>query len=91
MKIHSKLILISSFLLTGCYPCKFLDWNCNESKEDTWWYKKRIRCEKEQKNLAKEILRSKYNEKIDIHILNQCILSNGSYKFESDKNILGEQ
>ncbi len=51
MKIHFKLIYI-----TGCYPCKFLDWNCNQSIADTKWYKASLLCEKEQQKVAKKIL-----------------------------------
>lgn len=86
MKNHSSLILISSLLLTGCYPCKFLDWNCSQSIADTASYKASIQCEQTQQRLAKEKLGVLYNENIDIYIINKCIVSNGKYQFESDPN-----
>lgn len=84
MKIYFKLIYISLFLLSGCYPCKFLDWNCNQSIADTKRYKTSLLCEKEQQNVAKKILNEKYTEEIDIYIIDKCIISNGEYKFISD-------
>lgn len=84
MKIHFKLIYLSLFLLSGCSPCKFLDWNCNQSIADTKRYKASLLCEKEQQNVAKKILNEKYTEEIDIYIIDKCIISNGEYKFISD-------
>ncbi|PNM04424.1 hypothetical protein A6J89_011765 [Pasteurella multocida] len=85
IKIHSNIVLmILIFLLTGCYPCKFLDWNCNQSVADTKRYKASLICEKKQQKVAKEILKGKYTEDIDIYIIDKCIISNGKYNFTSD-------
>ena len=84
MKNHFKLIylIIFTFLLSGCYPCGFLDWNCNHVAE-TSWYKASEKCDNEQINIAKAKLNKKFNREVHIHIINQY-LDNSNYKFESD-------
>ncbi|EEX49811.1 Uncharacterised protein [Pasteurella multocida] len=85
IKIHSNIVLmILIFLITGCYPCKFLDRNFNQSVADTKRYKTSLICEKEQQKVAKEILKGKYTEDIDIYIIDKCIISDGEYKIISD-------
>ena len=84
MKNHFKLIylVIFTFLLSGCYPCGFLDWNCNHVAE-TSWYKASEKCDNEQTRIAEERLKGKFNREVYDHIVNQCIY-NSNYKFESD-------
>ena len=84
MKNHFKLIylVIFTFLLSGCYPCGFLDWNCNHIAE-TSWYKASEKCDSEQTGIAEERLKGKFNREVYDHIVNQCIY-NSNYKFESD-------
>lgn len=84
MRMYFNLIVFSSLFLTACYPCKFLDWNCNQSIGNTDSYKKSVNCEKSQQKLAKEKLSNLYTEDVEIYIINKCIISNGEYKFESD-------
>ncbi|OOF47217.1 hypothetical protein BKK53_11475 [Rodentibacter trehalosifermentans] len=84
MKNHFNFIIFSTLLLTSCYPCRFLDWNCNQSIANTESYKKSIKCEETQKKLAREKLSNRYTEDIDLYIVNKCILSDGKYKFEAD-------
>ena len=83
MKNHFKLIylVIFTFLLSGCYPCGFLDWNCNHIAE-TSWYKASEKCDNEQTRIAEERLKGKFNREVYDHIVNQCIY-NSNYKFES--------
>ena len=84
MKKRFKLIylIIFTFLLSGCYPCGFLDWNCNHVAE-TSWYKASEKCDNEQTRIAEERLKGKFNREVYDHIVNQCIY-NSNYKFESD-------
>ena len=91
MKNHFKLIylVIFTFLLSGCYPCGFLDWNCNHVAE-TSWYKASEKCDNEQINIAKAKLNKKFNREVHIHIINQC-LDNSNYKFESDPRYFNYQ
>ena len=74
-------IFFISIILAGCYPCKFLDWNCNEI--DSSWSKKIDDCQFKQKSIAKSILNNNYSEQINKRIETECI-KNTSYKFESD-------
>ena len=84
MKKRFKLIylIIFTFLLSGCYPCGFLDWNCNHIAE-TSWYKASEKCDNEQTRIAEERLKGKFNREVYDHIVNQCIY-NSNYKFKSD-------
>ncbi len=55
--MHSNIVLmILIFLLTGCYPCKFLDCNC---VTETAWYKASEKCDNEQISVAKENVKEK--------------------------------
>ena len=69
----------------GCYPCAFLDFNC--SSIDQSWSKEIDLCKEKQSEIAKKHLKKEYNEKIDTHILNKCIMQDGKYKYEKDKSI----
>ena len=91
MKNHFKLIylVIFTFLLSGCYPCGFLDWNCNHVAE-TSWYKASEKCDNEQTGIAEERLKGKFNREVYDHIVNQCIY-NSNYKFESDPRYVNYQ
>ncbi|TCP92085.1 hypothetical protein EDC44_12838 [Cricetibacter osteomyelitidis] len=82
MKSYFKVIslITYSFLLLGCYPCDFLDWNCNRVAE-TSWYKNSEKCRREQQGIAR--IKIKYTEDIDMDIYHKC-LDNPSYKFEFD-------
>ncbi|QLB12874.1 hypothetical protein EV697_10811 [Bisgaardia hudsonensis] len=84
MKIHIKLIGISILFLTGCYPCRPFDWNCNQSTKDTSWYKESEICDRTQMKLAKERLNELYTKEVMADIMAECVLSNGKYKFDSD-------
>ena len=77
-----------SFLLVGCYPCRFLDWNCNN--HDTVWHRNSNRCMETQTNIAKKKLNDKFNRNIHIRIINQCI-DDSDYKFEQDLKYLNYQ
>lgn len=77
--------LILSFLLTGCYPCRFLDWNCNN--HDSKWHRDSRKCINEQVSIAKKILEYKFDRKLHIYIINQCI-DNSDYNFKNDDNYL---
>lgn len=77
--------VILSFLLVGCYPCRFLDWNCNELDEG---YSKRIDlCLISQREKGEIYLKDKYTDKIDSHIFSKCI-QDTNYKFERDSKYL---
>ncbi|BFQ92713.1 MULTISPECIES: hypothetical protein [Pasteurellaceae] len=91
IKIHFKLIYIGIFLLTGCYPCKFLDWNCNASIADEPWYKASLLCKKTQQSIAKEILQEKYTEDINLYISDKCAVSDAKYKFILDPKFSGKR
>ena len=71
--------VILSFLLTGCYPCAFLDWNCNHI-QDTIWYKRFEKCDNEQTFLAQKKLGNKFNKEIQTYIINRCS-NNYNHKF----------
>lgn len=69
--------------LTGCYPCRFLDWNCNSDISETSWIKKTENCTSVQRKIAEHKLAKNYNIDVLGDIYSKCI-ENPNYKFESD-------
>lgn len=69
------------FLITACYPCKFLDWNCNQGLADTPRWRKIHECQDSQLNQA--LKTTTYSKLLHKQIINECIRSDGNYKYSS--------
>ena len=74
------IIMSVCIFLSGCTPCKFLDWNCTESTKSFEMFSQ---CRQQQQTVARKSLGKKYNDVIDDDIYYKC-LDKSSYKFESD-------
>ena len=60
--------------LTGCYPCRFLDWNCNSDISETSWSKKTENCTSVQRKIAvnaSKIQITNLNQILNIRIINE--------------------
>ncbi|QPB43233.1 hypothetical protein [Rodentibacter haemolyticus] len=84
MRNHFNVIyfIASISLLSGCYPCGFLNWNCDQISK-TLWYKNSEKCRARQQEIARNKI--KYTEEIDMDIYHKC-LNDPDYKFELDTN-----
>ena len=77
-----KSLLIISVLclfLTGCQSCRFLEWNCSEPNPK--WSNSVDECQLTQRQIAKQISKEKYSDKIQDDINYQCI-KNTNYQYD---------
>lgn len=80
MKMLFNLLIL--FLMTGCYPCKFLDWNCNQGLADTPKWRKIHKCQDTQLKQALKI--TPYSKELHEKIIDECIHFEGNYRYDSN-------
>jgi hypothetical protein len=82
MKMLFNIITVVFCLSLSACNYGIFDWN-NQNIDKTRAYKLTQSCRIEQQNIARNSLGTKYNDEVDIDILNKCI-KNHNYKFKSD-------